>query len=139
MEIKDGFMDTLHNKSFDILINSKNFPFKSFEKRHLNNINNCSGKNGEEIIGCLVGSLVDISSCKTEQVESFIRNPRRHTRMMYIMTLGTILKYRHCGLATKLANICIQLAENIPSCGAIYLHVITDNNKAIRLYEKLGF
>merc|ERR1712062_582878 len=58
---------------------------------------------------------------------------------MYIMTLGTISKYRHCGLATKLANICIQLAANIPSCGVIYLHVITGNNIAIRLYEKLGF
>jgi len=55
------------------------------------------------------------------------------------MTLGTISKYRHCGLATKLGNICIQLAANIPSCGVIYLHVITDNNIAIRLYEKLGF
>merc|ERR1712110_573650 len=59
--------------------------------------------------------------------------------MLYIMTLGTISKYRHCGLATKLANICIQLVENTPPCGVIYLHVITDNIVAIRLYEKLGF
>lgn len=55
------------------------------------------------------------------------------------MTLGTTSNYRYCGIATKLTQICIQLVQNIPSCGVIYLHVITDNNVAISLYEKLGF
>lgn len=37
-------------------------------------------------------------------------------------------------------NRIIDMVENHnEDCGAIYLHVITHNNAAIRFYEKLGF
>lgn len=56
------------------------------------------------------------------------------------MTLGTVRAYRQEGLATSLVERCIdQVVAPDPSCGALYLHVITSNTQAIRFYEGLGF
>lgn len=55
----------------------------------------------------------------------------------YIMTLGTVLEYRQYGLATTLVEQCIQeMVLPLPSCGALYLHVLTTNRAAIRFYEQ---
>jgi len=55
----------------------------------------------------------------------------------YIMTLGTVLEYRQYGLATTLVEQCIQeMVLTLPSCGALYLHVLTTNRAAIRFYEQ---
>lgn len=63
-----------------------------------------------------------------------------HCRACYIMTLGTVHKYRQAGLATQLIEQCYkEIIENDPQCGALYLHVITTNPSAIRFYERLGF
>jgi ribosomal protein S18 acetylase RimI-like enzyme len=59
--------------------------------------------------------------------------------MFYIMTLGSSEKFRGRGLGSKLINECINICEQVPSCGVIYLHVITYNSTAIRFYERLGF
>jgi ribosomal protein S18 acetylase RimI-like enzyme len=34
---------------------------------------------------------------------------------------------------------CLTMVEQVPSCGGIYLHVITYNAAAIKFYERLGF
>lgn len=55
------------------------------------------------------------------------------------MTLGVVSTYRNEGLGSRLVQQCEQLVEHDPECGVLYLHVITYNHAAIRLYEKLGF
>jgi hypothetical protein len=56
------------------------------------------------------------------------------------MTVGVITEFRHRDLGSKLVKRIIEMVENCnKDCGAIYLHVITHNNAAIRFYEKLGF
>ena len=87
--------------------------------------------------GCIIGSFVKSSQCHKETSSLLIRDPICHTQMLYIMTLGTIDKFRNCGLAKTLVEMCVSIAEQIPSCGVIYLHVITTG--PIEFYEKLGF
>jgi len=93
----------------------------------------------ERIVGCIVGCFVGIERCNRDTVSRLIWNPKQHTRLFYIMTLGTTKDYRKCGLGKRLVESCIRLVERVPSCGAVYLHVITFNTAAIQFYEKLGF
>ena len=55
------------------------------------------------------------------------------------MTLGTTREFRRYGLGSVLVNRVVDMIEEQEECGALYLHVITYNDGAIRLYEKLGF
>jgi GNAT superfamily N-acetyltransferase len=75
-----------------------------------------------------------------ETARLLISNPERHDTLFYIMTLGTVAEYRHFGLATQLLQWLFDvLEEEHAKCGAIYLHVLTQNQAAIRLYERHGF
>ena len=99
----------------------------------------CPETQQERIIGCIVGAFVQVSKCKNELVEKMVRNPQRHTRMFYIMTLGTVKEFRGRGLAKTLLEQCFDIIEADSECGVSYLHVITYNTAAIQFYEKLGF
>lgn len=99
------------------------------------------------LCGCIVGSFFPTSKCP-KQIQALllphmtsadILTTSPFTSMFYIMTLGTIPKYRNQGLGSALVQRCIQLACEDKSCGIIYLHVIKYNVGAIRFYEKLGF
>ncbi|KAG2701189.1 hypothetical protein I3760_06G033100 [Carya illinoinensis] len=59
--------------------------------------------------------------------------------LVYILTLGVVESYRHCGIASSLIRKVIKYASSIPTCRAVYLHVISYNNPAIHLYEKMSF
>lgn len=96
-------------------------------------------ENEDSIVACVVGSFVDVSRSDNTTTSLLISNPSRYTRLFYIMTLGTETEFRHARLATTLVKKCIQIVENDSQCGALYLHVITFNTAAIRLYERLGF
>ncbi|KAL7564944.1 hypothetical protein ACA910_010339 [Epithemia clementina (nom. ined.)] len=93
----------------------------------------------EIIAGCVVGSFMPVSRLPTPLQEALIANPLRHPKIFYIMTVGTASEFRMAGLGTFLVQQCIHQVEMNPACGALYLHVITHNVGAIRLYEKLGF
>lgn len=108
---------------------------------------------GEQIIGCIVGTFLP-SNMPARKHRSTLheRIPRdetasllvpdcdRHSKMFYIMTLGTSREFRRCGLGSVLVNRVVDaIEEREPECGALYLHVITYNDGAIRLYERLGF
>mmetsp|Transcript_32319 Transcript_32319/g.43006 ORF Transcript_32319/g.43006 Transcript_32319/m.43006 type:complete len:381 (-) Transcript_32319:200-1342(-) len=111
----------------------------------------------EEIAGCIVGSFVSYEAiCKKanyknnnnndsntiveETTKILISNPNKHTKMFYIMTLGTVNTYRNCGIGSTLVERCIkEVVERDLECGAVYLHVITYNFAAIQFYERLGF
>ena len=94
------------------------------------------------IVCCIIG----VFSSNSEPYEkekgvftSLIRDPTQHTRTFYIMTLGASVPFRKQRLGTKLFTDLLKIVEQVPSCGAIYLHVITYNTAAIKFYENLGF
>mmetsp|Transcript_19458 Transcript_19458/g.39031 ORF Transcript_19458/g.39031 Transcript_19458/m.39031 type:complete len:458 (+) Transcript_19458:80-1453(+) len=107
----------------------------------------------ECIVGCLVGSFLPSktpskrsgklleaqSDPRDETCKILIPDPDRHTRMFYIMTLGTAREFRRAGLGSILVDRVLDMINKMPECGALYLHVITYNVGAIRLYERLGF
>ena len=49
---------------------------------------------------------------------------------------GVLVLYREQGIATKLIESCVSNSDDKQE---VFLHVQTDNNVAIRFYEKIGF
>jgi ribosomal protein S18 acetylase RimI-like enzyme len=104
--------------------------------------NNETDTSDEQIIACLVGCVLSAHKLNDNSRQMLVPAwPHRHSRLFYIMTLGTVTKYRHLGLATQLVQ---QVMETVVSrdqeMGTVYLHVITMNEAAIRFYEdKLRF
>lgn len=93
----------------------------------------------DQIVGCIIGSFVEADQAKEATSSLLVRDPQTHGNMFYIMTLGATEKFRNKGLGKKLVQDCIEMVEQVDSCGVIYLHVITYNQAAIRFYERLGF
>lgn len=58
--------------------------------------------------------------------------------VVYILTLGVLPEYQKQGIATKLIHWLQQHAES-SGATAIFLHVITYNDAAMRLYQKCCF
>ncbi|XAR52077.1 Histone acetyltransferase [Bertholletia excelsa] len=59
--------------------------------------------------------------------------------LVYILTLVVVESYRKLGTATSLFQKVITYASRIPTCGAVYPHVIYYNHAAIHLYQKMSF
>ena len=93
----------------------------------------------DEVIGCVVGAFLHHSRLSIETANMLVPNPQVHSKLFYIMTLGTVQEYRNYGIATMLVEQTMELVQRDPACGALYLHVIPFNLAAIRFYEKLGF
>jgi ribosomal protein S18 acetylase RimI-like enzyme len=93
----------------------------------------------DEIVACVVGGFVEATKLSGAMQSLLITDRQRHKRLLYIMTLGTVTNLRNAGVATMLIEKCMEQVEQDPSCGVLYLHVITSNHAAIRFYEKLGF
>jgi ribosomal protein S18 acetylase RimI-like enzyme len=92
------------------------------------------------LVGCIIGGFFHVKHIKDEKIRGkLIRSDTRHSRMFYIMTLGTTQSFRKHKLGTKLVKDCLQMVQQVPSCGVVYLHVITYNQAAIQFYETLGF
>lgn len=98
-----------------------------------------SDEEDDYIIACVVGSMLDVSRLDKETASLLVPDPFRYRQVFYIMTLGTVSEFRNARLATSLVEKCIRIVEDNERCGALYLHVITFNTAAIRLYERLGF
>jgi ribosomal protein S18 acetylase RimI-like enzyme len=95
----------------------------------------------DEIKACLVGMSVKGSRLNLASRQLLLPDwPHRHERAFYIMTLGTVPEFRHMGLATSLIDELVeQVVQTDQEYGAMYLHVITSNQSAIRFYERLKF
>lgn len=138
----NGFrFDTDHYVNKDVSQHRK----RGHNETHLNDV-------GERIIGCLVGSFLSsaIPSSKhsttldeklgrDETAALLVPEPENYSKMFYIMTLGTVREFRRTGLGSLLVERVVDMINTTPECGALYLHVITYNEGAMKLYEKLGF
>nr|XP_016467834.1 PREDICTED: histone acetyltransferase MCC1-like [Nicotiana tabacum] len=99
--------------------------------------NRPNGQN-DELIGFVTARTV---LAKDSDIEDFLRydSSRSEQTLIYILTLGVADSYRNLGIASSLIHEVIKYASNIPTCRAVYLHVISYNNPAIYLYKKMYF
>ena len=130
---EEFFNDVVHNK-----MKGLDHPLYSCVAVRVPN-NDAGSARSERIVGCIVGSFVEVARCNSKSVELLVPNPQRHSRMFYIMTLGVVKDYRGKGLASSLVGECSRMIEEDATCGVLYLHVITYNKAAIEFYKKLGF
>lgn len=91
----------------------------------------------QSIAGCVIGSFINANLLAKNIQELLVNDTQRYPRVFYIMTLGCTV--RRIGLATTMIEECLNEVEHDELCGVVYLHVITDNAAAIRMYEQLGF
>ncbi|KAJ0392666.1 hypothetical protein ATCC90586_000283 [Pythium insidiosum] len=84
-----------------------------------------------------MASMMPLSS--VEDPDLIDKDASDVTHVMYILTLGCRSTMRRRGIASALLDECIREAQRVPGCGAVYLHVKSDNIKALQFYEKNGF
>lgn len=92
----------------------------------------------DELIGFVTARIVPTKESEVEELLRFDSSNSNRT-LVYILTLGVIESYRNLGIASSLIREVIKYAANIPTCQAVYLHVISYNNSAIHLYKKMSF
>lgn len=92
----------------------------------------------DELVGFVTVRIVLAKESEIGDMLSY--DPSRSDQtLVYILTLGVIEAYRNLGIAASLIREVIKYASSIPNCRATYLHVISYNNPAIRLYNKMSF
>jgi histone acetyltransferase MCC1 len=107
--------------------NSSSFPTEGFARN----------EDGDCIVACVVGCFVRAALLSAKTQDLLVNDVQRHPRLFYIMTVGTVA--RQAGLGTQMTQQCIEQVQRDPGCGVLYLHVLTNNVAAIRMYERLGF
>uniref|UniRef100_A0A7N0TBR8 N-alpha-acetyltransferase 60 n=1 Tax=Kalanchoe fedtschenkoi TaxID=63787 RepID=A0A7N0TBR8_KALFE len=90
----------------------------------------------DELIGFVTARII---LSRDSEIEDLLRASRSEQALLYILTLGVVKEYRNRGIASALIREVIRYASNLPTCQAVYLHVISYNNPAIQLYKKLAF
>lgn len=91
----------------------------------------------KEVIGFVLGQLLDYpTQCEDHDL---FNSADSVSQVFYILTIGCVASYRQQGIATNLIQRCISYANSIPTCGAVYLHVIEYNSGAVKLYQKNRF
>lgn len=97
-------------------------------------------KDPAHIIGCVSAVLMKLGRCPDID-SSAIWGHCTHT--LYIKTLGVRAEHRRRGHALELVRACELYAREASSgvlvCGAVWLHVLASNTKAMKLYELSGF
>eukprot|EP01090_Pellita_catalonica_P006571 TRINITY_DN16830_c0_g1_i1.p1 TRINITY_DN16830_c0_g1~~TRINITY_DN16830_c0_g1_i1.p1 ORF type:complete len:194 (-),score=30.77 TRINITY_DN16830_c0_g1_i1:3-497(-) len=93
-----------------------------------------------EIIGVITARLKESREDCFDKLFTFLfRTTSGCLKEAYIMTFGVSKKYRKRGLGTKLMQKMSEQLFTEEQCKVISLHVKTENNAAVRLYEKFGF
>ncbi|XP_041011014.1 histone acetyltransferase MCC1 [Juglans microcarpa x Juglans regia] len=92
----------------------------------------------DELIGFITARIV---LAKESEITDLLRydSSKSDQTLVYILTVGVVEAYRNCGIASALIRKVIKYASSIPTCRAVYLHVISYNNPAIHLYKKMSF
>lgn len=92
----------------------------------------------DEIVGFVTTRVVSTEEIDTSGMLGY-ELEKSAKDLVYIMTLGVIKSYRKMGIASSLIQRVLDYASTIPTCRAVYLHVITNNVNAISFYEKSSF
>ncbi|KAI3431106.1 uncharacterized protein J3R85_008031 [Psidium guajava] len=92
---------------------------------------------GDELIGFVTARIV--LATESEIVDLLNYDSASEWSLVYILTLGVVDRYRNLGIASSLILEVIKYASSIPTCRAVYLHVISYNLPAIHLYKKMSF
>ncbi|XP_028753334.1 histone acetyltransferase MCC1 isoform X1 [Neltuma alba] len=92
----------------------------------------------DELIGFVTARIVLAKESEIVDILGYDSSKSDQT-LIYILTLGVVEAYRNLGIASSLIREVIKYASSIPTCRAVYLHVISYNNAAIFLYKKMSF
>ena len=112
--------------------------------------------NEDTIVAAVVGSWVPVhtlsEATRTVLLSPLLSQWNKYNRddsqlkpqqlqFFYIMTLGCRREYRGRGLATQLLQACRNECRRRPErgCAGLYLHVWTENQVAVRMYEQWQF
>jgi histone acetyltransferase MCC1 len=68
-----------------------------------------------------------------------IPGPSEYTPYVYVLTVGVDAEYRRRGIAKALLERALSRAAKERGCAVAYLHVISHDVGALRMYESLGF
>ena len=93
---------------------------------------------GDELIGFVTARVVFAKESEIVDLLGY-DSAKSDQTLVYILTLGVVDTYRNLGIASSLIKEVIKYASSIPTCRAVYLHVISYNNPAIFLYKKMSF
>ncbi|KAL1362417.1 hypothetical protein HN51_010684 [Arachis hypogaea] len=92
----------------------------------------------DELIGFVTARVVFAKESEIVDLLGY-DSAKSDQTLVYILTLGVVDTYRNLGIASSLIKEVIKYASSIPTCRAVYLHVISYNNPAIFLYKKMSF
>ncbi|KXZ49307.1 hypothetical protein GPECTOR_22g901 [Gonium pectorale] len=94
----------------------------------------------EHLVGFVTARLVYLYEC--DPVDRTALGLASHAldghSSVYVLTLGVVPGCRHCGVAKALLRLVGQHAARL-RCRAIFLHVISYNDAAMRLYGGAGY
>jgi ribosomal protein S18 acetylase RimI-like enzyme len=82
--------------------------------------------------------VAEIDGVVVGLIESNIGKLPKNKHTLYINQMNVLKKHRKKGIAQKLVNNIISLAKK-KKIKVIFLHVVSINEPAIKLYSKLGF
>ncbi|KAJ7519348.1 hypothetical protein O6H91_20G035200 [Diphasiastrum complanatum] len=93
---------------------------------------------GDELVGFVTARVVKVTESEEADLLGYeVFNMER--TLIYVLTLGVVKSYRHHGIASALILEVIEYASSLPTCRAVYLHVISYNRSAILFYKKNSF
>lgn len=94
-----------------------------------------------KIIGMIIGETKPKALCDLEDKNVLLSSTfNDDTLVTYILSLGVVKEYRRLGIASILLQTFLSyLKSNSTTSKAVYLHVLSTNDNAIRFYEKRGF
>ncbi|CAL8305271.1 unnamed protein product [Merluccius merluccius] len=95
----------------------------------------------EGIVGMIVAEIKGRTKVHKEDGDILASSFPVDTQVAYILSLGVVKEFRKHGIGSLLLD---SLKEHISTtaqdhCKAVYLHVLTTNNNAIRFYENRDF
>ncbi|CAH9070836.1 unnamed protein product [Cuscuta epithymum] len=92
----------------------------------------------DELIGFVTARTMNARESEVDDLIRFDPSKPDQT-LVYVLTLGVLESYRNLGIASSLIHEVIKYAASMPTCQAVYLHVISYNHAAILLYQKMSF
>jgi ribosomal protein S18 acetylase RimI-like enzyme len=133
-------LKALHEMSFPVSYNDR-FYGEVAKQQYLGRpLISVVAKGGGELVAGITAQIKVLHPEDAEQPHlDAASRERGFSRGCYVMTLATAERARRMGVGSMLLEHMLAAAERDPSCGVVYLHVITYNESAIRFYERHGF